>query len=161
MPPRGRVPGDRRHCAAGGIAVSLYMGSTPPPLGILLIVDDSADTRDMYATYFRGRGYSAFTAADGREALVFAHDCGADLILLDLGLPDVDGWELARRLRGEPATRHIPIIAVSAHAELSARMRAMSAGVDLFVPKPVTPADLLERVAGFRAGRLAARTPTR
>jgi CheY-like chemotaxis protein len=54
-------------------------------------------------------------------------------------------------------TRHIPIIAVSAHAELSARMRAMSAGVDLFVPKPVTPADLLDSVVGFRAGRLADR----
>jgi len=118
------------------------------PVCTLLIVDDSADTRDMYATYFRGRGYTAFTAADGREAL--ACDCVPDVILLDLGLPDLDGWELARRFRGQPGTRHVPIIAVSAHAELSARMRAMSAGVDLFVPKPVTPADLLDRVAGFR-----------
>jgi two-component system, cell cycle response regulator DivK len=127
------------------------------PVVTLLIVDDSADTRDMYATYFRGRGYAAFTAADGQEALDSARACGPDLILLDLGLPDLDGWELARRFRGQPGTRHTPIIAVSAHAELSARMRAMSAGVDLFVAKPVTPADLLDRVAGFRAARRAAR----
>jgi CheY-like chemotaxis protein len=123
------------------------------PAVTLLIVDDSADTRELYATYFRGRGYAAFTAADGREALDSARTCGPDLILLDLGLPDLDGCELARRFRGQPGTRHTPIIAVSAHAELSARMRAMSAGVDLFVPKPVTPADLLDRVAGFRAAR--------
>jgi two-component system, cell cycle response regulator DivK len=161
MPPTGGITGDRRHCAAPPVALSLSMGSPPPPVGILLIVDDSADTREMYATYFRGRGYSAFTAADSREALASAQDCGADLILLDLGLPDLDGWELARRLRGQPGTRHIPIIAVSAHAELSARMRAMSAGVDLFVAKPVTPADLLERVAGFCAERLRSTPPAR
>jgi CheY-like chemotaxis protein len=128
------------------------------PVATLLIVDDSADTREMYATYFRGRGYAAFTAADAREALA-ACDCGPDVILLDLGLPDVDGWELARQFRGQPGTRHTPIIAVSAHAELSARMRAISAGVDLFVPKPVTLADLLELVAGFGARRARAHPP--
>lgn len=72
------------------------------------------------------------------------------MILLDLSLPELDGWELARHFRADPGTRCVPIIAGSARADLSARMRAMSAGVDLFVPKPVTPADLLARVAGFR-----------
>lgn len=116
----------------------------------VLIVEDSLDTREMYATYFRGQGYLTFTAADGAEALVSVRDCGPDVILLDLSLPEIDGWELARRFRADPGTRRIPIIAVSARADLSARMRAMSAGVDLFVPKPVTPADLLARVVGFR-----------
>jgi CheY-like chemotaxis protein len=118
----------------------------------VLIVEDSTDTREMYATYFRGQGYVIFTAADAYEALASVRNCGPDLILLDLSLPELDGWELTRRFRADPGTRRIPIIAVSARADLSARMRAMSAGVDLFVAKPVTPADLLARVIGFRAG---------
>jgi CheY-like chemotaxis protein len=119
----------------------------------VLIVEDSLDTREMYATYFRGQGYRAFTAADGHEALASVRHWGPDVILLDLGLPELDGWELARRFRADPGTCGIPIIAVSARADLGARMRAMSAGVDLFVPKPVTPADLLARVAGLRTAR--------
>lgn len=114
----------------------------------VLIVEDSAGTREMYASYFRGQGYVTSTAADGYEALASVRACGLDMILLDLSLPELDGWELARRFRADHGTRCVPIIAVSARADLSARM--MSAGVDLFVPKPVTPADLLARVAGFR-----------
>lgn len=121
----------------------------------VLIVEDSPDTRELFATYFRAQGYSAMTARDAREALASACDHPPDLILLDLGLPELDGWELARRLREEPRTRHVPIVAVSGHAELSSRMRAMSAGVDLFVAKPVTPADVLARVARLGAVRRA------
>ena len=124
----------------------------PAARASVLIVEDSSDTREMYATYFRGQGYLAFTAADGHEALASVRH-RPDVILLDLGLPELDGWELARRFRADPGTCAIPIIAVPARADLGARMRAMSAGVDLFVPKPVTPADLLARVHGLRIAR--------
>jgi CheY-like chemotaxis protein len=115
----------------------------------VLIVEDNADTREMYASYFHDHGYATFTANDGVEALARACALGPDVIVLDLALPDLDGWELARRFRADPRTRAVRIVAVSGHAELSARVRALSAGCDLFVPKPVTPADLLARVAGL------------
>ena len=112
----------------------------------VLIVDDDSDTREMYANYFHDRGYSTFTAGDGREALRSARVLAPDVIVLDLALPEMDGWELARRFRADPRTQRVRIVAVSGHAELSARMRALSAGADVFVPKPVTPADLLAHV---------------
>jgi DNA-binding response OmpR family regulator len=114
--------------------------------GSVLIVDDDRDTREMYANFFHGLGCATFTAGDGREALRSAGAFPPDVILLDLALPELDGWELARRFRADPRMQRVVIVAVSGHAELSARMRAMSAGADLFVPKPVTPADLLARV---------------
>ena len=115
----------------------------------VLIVEDNADTREMYASYFHNQGYATFTANDGLQALACACAMGPDVIVLDLALPELDGWELARRFRADPRTRGMRIVAVSGHAELSARMRALSAGCDLFVPKPVSPADLLVRVAGL------------
>jgi two-component system phosphate regulon response regulator PhoB len=114
----------------------------------VLIVEDSADTREMYASYFRRPGLRDLHGRGRVRGLASVRACGPDMILLDLSLPELDGWELARRFRADPGTRCVPIIAVSARADLSARM--MSAGVDLFVPKPVTPADLLARVAGLR-----------
>ena len=122
---------------------------TRPPARRVLIVDDNPDTREMYASYFHEQGYATFTAGDGLEALASAGTVGPDLIVLDLALPELDGFEVARRFRADPRTRAIHIVAVSGHAELSARMRALSAGVDLFVPKPVSPADLLARVASL------------
>ena len=125
-------------------------GRTMSTPGTVLIVEDNADIREMYARYFHGQGYKTHTAGDGLEALACAGACDPELILLDLELPEMDGWELARRFRADPRTRSVRIVAVSGHAELSARMRALSAGVDLFVPKPVTPADLHARVVGLR-----------
>ena len=117
----------------------------------LLIVEDNPDTREMYASYFHRQGYATYTAGDGREALARASALALDVILLDLALPEVDGWELARRFRADPRTRSVSIVAVSGWAELSARMRALSAGADVFVPKPVTPADLHGHVVRLRS----------
>ena len=114
----------------------------------VLIVDDDLDTREMYANYLHERGHATFTAGDGREAFRSACALTPDVIVLDLGLPELDGWELFRRFRADPRTRRVRIVVVSGHAELSARMRALSAGADVFVPKPVTPADLLAHVRG-------------
>ena len=113
---------------------------------LVLVIDDYEDAREMYAMYFSTRGCATTTASDGDEGVAKALACNPDIILLDLGMPRVDGWEVARRLRSDPRTRAIPIVAVSAHSETSARMRAVSAGVDLFVAKPVAPADLFALV---------------
>jgi CheY-like chemotaxis protein len=118
----------------------------------VLIVEDDRDTREMYANFFQGLGCATFTAGDGREALRSAGAFAPDVIVLDLALPELDGWEVARRFRADPRMRWARIVAVSGHAELSARMRALSAGADLFVPKPVTPADLLARVQALGPG---------
>jgi CheY-like chemotaxis protein len=115
--------------------------------GSVLIVEDNADTRELYARCFHHEGYATFTAGDGREGFASGCALAPDVIVLDLALPEMDGWELARRFRSDPRTRAVRIVAVSGHAELSARVRAMSAGVDVFVPKPVTPTDLLAHVA--------------
>ena len=118
----------------------------------VLIVDDDTDTREMYANFFHALGCTTFTAGDGREALRSADAYAPDVIVLDLALPGLDGWELARLFRADPRLRRVRIVAVSGHAELSARMRALSAGADLFVPKPVTPADLLARLRSLGSG---------
>jgi DNA-binding response OmpR family regulator len=125
--------------------------------GRVLIVEDNADTRELYARCFHHEGYATFTAGDGREGLASACALTPDVIVLDLALPELDGWELARRFRADPRTRAVRIVAVSGRAELSARVRALSAGVDVFVPKPVTPADLLAHVARLQQRRPAAR----
>ena len=99
------------------------------------------------------RGHRVETAADGLQGLALARQHVPDVILLDLGLPVVDGWECARRLKADPATRAIPIIALTAHAMVGDRQQALDAGCDDFDTKPIDLAVLLEKI-----GRLAGRT---
>jgi len=92
------------------------------------------------------RGYEVLLACDGLSALRLARQALPDLILMDLGMPAVDGWECARRLKGEAATRAIPIIALTAHAMLGEREKALNAGCDEFDTKPVDFAGLLVKM---------------
>jgi len=114
----------------------------PEEPALVLVVDDVADGREICAEYLLYRKYRVATAADGLEALAKAFDLVPDVILMDLSLPEVDGWEATRRLKGDERTRHIPIIALTAHALQSAHQEALAAGCDAVVTKPVMPRDL-------------------
>jgi CheY-like chemotaxis protein len=116
--------------------------SAPGEPALVLVVDDVADGREICAEYLVFRKYRVATAADGLEALAKAFELVPDVILMDLSLPEVDGWEATRRLKSDERTRHIPVIALTAHALKSAHDEALAAGCDAVVTKPVMPRDL-------------------
>ena len=109
---------------------------------LVLIVDDYAEGREVCAEYFAFRGYRVATAEDGLDALDKTHALHPDVILMDLSLPRLDGWEASRRLKADERTRQIPIIALTAHALASAREKAVEAGCDAVMTKPCPPRDL-------------------
>lgn len=112
----------------------------------VLLVEDNEENRDMLSRRLRRRGLEVVLAADGAQALAAAADQLPDVILMDLSLPVIDGWEAARRLKKDGATRHIPIIAVTAHAMDRDRERALDAGCDDYATKPVDLSDLLSKI---------------
>src|SRR5262245_19194063 len=99
---------------------------------LVLLVDDYADAREMYGYYLARQGYRVEEAADGHEALAKALELLPDIILMDLSLPGIDGWELARILKQDERTTMIPIIALTAHALNGEEQRARGAGCDAF-----------------------------
>ena len=118
---------------------------------LVLVVDDMDDGREICAEYLAFRKYRVATAADGYEALAKAAELLPDIILMDLSLPGIDGWEATRRLKGDEATRHIPVVALTAHALHSAHDQAIAAGCDAVVTKPILPRDLeaeIRRILG-------------
>jgi len=113
----------------------------------ILYVEDNEDNLFMLSLRFEALvGYEVVSAADGSEALAKAMLEKPDLILMDLNLPVMDGWEVARRLKAEPATRQVPIIALTAHAMAGDREKALAAGCDDFDTKPVEFKRLLAKV---------------
>ena len=106
----------------------------------VLVVDDNADCRDLFSTYLTNVGCTVRTAEDGRDALDAASRWAPDVIVMDLSMPHVDGWTASKRLKASPATRGIPIIALSA-IEMG-REGARAAGCDAYLAKPCLP-DLL------------------
>lgn len=112
----------------------------------VLVVDDFAAGRELSAEYLTYRGYEVATAEDGAQAIQRACEFLPDAILMDLSLPEVDGWEATRRLRADDRTKDIKIIALTAHALESEKERALDAGCDEVVTKPVVPRDLEEVV---------------
>jgi two-component system cell cycle response regulator DivK len=125
-----------------------------PPL--VLIVDDVDHGREICSEYLEFRGFRVATAADGQEALDKAFELLPDVILMDLSLPKIDGWEATRRLKNDDRTRAIPVVALTAHALASAHDRAKEAGCDSVVTKPCLPKDLEAEVRRQLAGRDAA-----
>ncbi len=113
---------------------------TPAPL--VLVVDDVDHGREIFAEYLEFRGFRVATAADGLEALDKAFELLPDVILMDLSLPGIDGWEATRRLKLDDRTRSIPIIALTAHALAAAHDRAREVGCSAVVTKPCLPKDL-------------------
>ena len=126
-----------------------------PPSGVgplVLLVDDYADNRAMYARYLTFAGYRVDEATNGQEALDKAGQIHPDLIVMDLSLPVMDGWEATRRLKANPQTRHIPVLALTGHALGDHEREANAAGCDGYVTKPCLPEDLAARINVMLAG---------
>jgi CheY-like chemotaxis protein len=112
----------------------------------VMVVDDNEASRDVLSRRLARRGYRIVVAADGEQAVQVARPDRPDVILMDLGLPIVDGWEATRRLKDDVTTKHIPIIVLTAHAMTGDRERALSAGGDDFDTKPVRFPQLLAKI---------------
>jgi len=110
----------------------------------ILLVEDNDMNRDMMSRRLQRKGHEVLMAADGMQAILMAESEAPDLILLDMSLPVIDGWEAARRLKGSERTRTIPIIALTAHAMAGDREKALATGCDDFDTKPIE----LERLLG-------------
>lgn len=126
--------------------------ASPPTSPLVLLVDDYADAREMYGYYLARHGFRVEEAADGHEALDKALTLGPDIILMDLSLPGIDGWELARLLKQDSRTTGVPIIALTAHALNGEEQRARGAGCDGFVTKPCLPQALAEEMTRVLQG---------
>jgi CheY-like chemotaxis protein len=112
----------------------------------VLLVDDIRDTREMYAFFLRGSGYSVHEAGDGGEAVAMALEFRPDVVVMDLSLPSVDGWTAIASLAGHPETGAIPIVVLSGHTFPADEQRARAAGVAAFLAKPCVPEELARTV---------------
>jgi CheY-like chemotaxis protein len=119
----------------------------------VLIVEDNAENRDMLSRRLVRRGYAVAVAEDGHAGVAAARQTRPDLVLMDLSLPGLDGWEATRQLKADPETCAIPVIALTAHALAEDRARALEAGCDEFDIKPVE----LERLLGKMSSCLTTR----
>jgi two-component system, cell cycle response regulator DivK len=114
--------------------------------GLVLLIDDVEDNRDVYTQFLTFHGIRVVTASDGVEGLEVAAKARPRVIVLDLVLPTLDGWEVARRLKADPATKDIRIIVLTGRALDASRTRAVAAGVDAYLVKPCLPDQLLAEV---------------
>src|SRR5262249_50878927 len=135
--------------------MSQSTGSTNPPGGgnqgtRVLVVEDFPDNRDLLIEYLTFRGFTVTAAADGAEAMALARQETFDVILMDLRMPGLDGWEATRQLKADPATAEVPIVAVTAHALLPEIESARSAGCDAVVAKPFDIAALADALEVFK-----------
>lgn len=118
----------------------------------LLYVEDNDDNVYMLRSRLTRRGFTVLVAADGAAGVAAAAQERPDLILMDLSLPVLDGWEATRRIKAQPATCHIPVIALTAHAMAGDRERALEAGCDDFDTKPVELERLLTKIRALLPG---------
>lgn len=112
----------------------------------ILLVEDNEMNRDMLSRRLERRGYRVVAATDGAQGHDLAHSESPDLILMDMSLPVMNGWEVTRLLKSDPATRHIPVIALTAHALATDRAKAFEAGCDDYDTKPVDFGRLQEKI---------------
>jgi two-component system, cell cycle response regulator DivK len=110
---------------------------------LVLIVEDEADLRRLYAEQLIYSGFDVIEAGNGAEAIAHTTSQTPDVVLMDLSLPIVDGWEATRRLKADDRTAHIPVVALTAHDGSGELQRATNAGCDWFVPKPCPPDALI------------------
>ena len=118
----------------------------------LLLVEDNEASREGLARHLRRKGFEVLLAADGGQGLEAARTGSPDLILMDMSLPVLDGWEATRQLKADPATRHVPVIALTAHAMTGDREKAIAAGCDEYETKPVEFARLFEKIRALLGG---------
>jgi two-component system cell cycle response regulator DivK len=129
------------------------MGDKHNPL--VLVVEDYQDAREMYAAYLQFSGYRVAEASNGLEALDKTRELMPDIILMDLALPKMDGWEATRQLKADERTRHIPIVALTGHALAGHAEGARQAGCDAFVTKPCLPDALVTEIQRMLSSRRA------
>jgi CheY-like chemotaxis protein len=113
---------------------------------VLLLIEDNELNRDMLSRRLQSRGYQVIMAVDGLEGLSMAQARHPDLILMDMSLPLMDGWEVTSRLKADPETRSIPVLALTAHAINGDRERAIQAGCDEYDTKPVEFSRLVQKI---------------
>jgi CheY-like chemotaxis protein len=128
---------------------------------LVLLVDDYPDAREMYSEYLQYSGFEVVEASNGMEAIQRAVDDTPDIILMDLSLPVMDGWEATRRLKADERTARIPIVALTGHALAGISDGAKKAGCDAFVTKPCLPEDLVQEIRKVLDEREAASRKTR
>ena len=115
----------------------------------ILVVDDQEDLRGVLRDLLNGSGYTVIEAADGEAGVAKAKSDNPDLILMDIQMPVIDGYEATRRIKGDPALNPIPIVAVSSFAMKGDEEKARAAGCDHYVTKPYSPMQLLRLIRGF------------
>lgn len=121
----------------------------------VLLVEDNEDNRTIYTTILRHCGHEVAEAGTGEEGIRLARELRPAVILMDVAMPGIDGWEATRRLKADPITAHIPVIALTAHAMAEDRQRAVEAGCESYLAKPIEPRRVVEEVEKLLA-RVAA-----
>ena len=129
------------------------MSEAEVELPLVLVVEDYQDAREMYAAYLQFSGYRVAEATNGVEAIEKTLELLPDIILMDLALPKMDGWEATRRLKSDERTKHIPIVALTGHALAGHAEGARQAGCDSFVTKPCLPDALVAEIRKMLAAR--------
>jgi len=119
---------------------------------LVLVVDDFADNREMYSEYLSFSGYEVMEAKNGREAIDAANARLPDIIIMDLSLPVMDGWEATRRLKADEKTKKIPVVALTGHALAGHSKGAKEAGCDSFLAKPCLPDQLVAEIRRMLEG---------
>ena len=114
--------------------------------GRILIVEDNMDTYELMRFILERNGYETFLAMNGRDGWNAAIKQMPDLVLMDLAMPEMDGWEATRRIKSDPKTRSIPLIVVTARALPGDRERALEAGCDVYITKPINLVELVQVV---------------
>ena len=122
-------------------------GGTGAAMSKILLVEDNEMNRDMLSRRLIRKGYEVIMALDGQQAIDLAASEGPDIVLMDMSLPVIDGWEATRRIKADAATRAIPVIALTAHAMSGDRERALEAGCDDYDTKPIELSRLLGKIA--------------
>ena len=118
----------------------------------ILLVEDNEMNRDMLSRRLERRGYEVICAVDGEEGVARAKDDAPDVVVMDLSLPGIDGWEATRQLKAAEETRAIPVLALTAHAMAGDRERALEAGCDDFDTKPVDLPRLVDKIEALLGG---------
>ena len=121
----------------------------------ILLVEDNQDSREGLARRLQRRGYEVLQACDGQQGLALARSAGPDLVLMDMNMPVIDGWEATRQLKAAAETRDVPIIALTAHALSSDRTKTLEAGCTDYHTKPVDLPRLLAQIEAVLKGRSA------
>ena len=124
---------------------------------LILLVEDYSDAIEIYSASLEFHGFRVVAATRAADALSFVQSTPPDLIVMDVGLPDITGWDLTRTLKADEATRHIPVVILTGHVFGGARERARESGCDAFLTKPCVPDELIRTVKNLLRGAAAAR----